>query len=341
MPKISLKPNRVTMYNEVLIKNTTTGELQSLPKLRKKFYDLDTFEEIKFTKQFHNFKISSAAQKTIQQKVNWLYLLSKSRYQKTYSGKEIFNFKINFLTLTLPSVQAHNTAEITKDCFNQFLTEIRSRTNMENYVWRLEFQGNGNLHYHIVTDTFIDYFLALKIWNRILRKKGYVQAYQKKFSKMNLAEYLDAVKYNDKVDFQQLAKRYAKGVSENWENPPSVDVKVCTSNKAISFYISKYFGKNKEDSAVCNPLDNEENSFSLRLWFCSRSLSRLTSIVDYEEIIPINWFTLLNGAAKVRNVIMDYANCLFFDITEMTNYIKSLLYPAFRHYATANDYNSA
>lgn len=341
MPKISLKPNRVTLFNEVLISDYSTGVLKTIPKSRSKFMDLDTFEEITFKKQFHHFKISSAAQKKIQEKINWLYLLAKSRYQKTYSGKEIFNFKINFLTLTLPSTQKHPTAQITNECFNQFLTEIRQRTKMENYVWRLEFQGNGNLHYHIVTDTYIDYFLAQKIWNRIINKLGYVDAYTAKFSAMSLQEYIDNVKYNDNVDFAKLAKSYVKNKRLGWTSPPSVDVQVCTSNKAISYYISKYFGKDKADACKCNALDNEQNSFSLRLWFCSRSLSALTSIVDYQECAPIDWFSLLKPYDKVKHLVLDYAQCLFFDIRDLSNYVKSLLYPVFRAYATNTGYCSA
>lgn len=341
VPKISLKPNRVTLFNEVLIPNHETGQLTHISKNRMVSRDHTNEKSQYVQKSFHNFTISHSAQKKIQEKINWLYLLAKSRYQKTYSGKEIFNFKINFLTLTLPSSQVHPTSQITNECFNQFLTEIRQRTKMENYVWRLEFQGNGNLHYHIVTDTYIDYFLAQKIWNRIINKLGYVDAYTQKFSSLSLRDYIENVKYNDNVDFNKLALRYAKGKKENWKNPPSVDVKVCTSNKAIAYYISKYFGKDKKDACKCNALDNEENSFSLRLWFCSRSLSALTSIVDYQENASIDWFSFLKPYEKVKHLVLDYAQCLFFDIRDLTNYVKSLLYPVFREYATNSGYNSA
>ena len=69
--------------------------------------------------------------------------MAKSRYKKTLTGVEIYNFKINFMTLTLPAKQMHPTAVITKNAFNQFLTEIRELYKMENYVWRIEFQKTG------------------------------------------------------------------------------------------------------------------------------------------------------------------------------------------------------
>lgn len=341
MPKFSLKADRLTLFNEVLIANSTTGELKNINKIRANSATDKEGNKILVKKQYHNFKISNSAQKTIQDKINWLFVLSRARYQKTYSGKEIHNFKVNFLTLTLPSKQLHATSQITKECFNQFLTEIRERTKMENYVWRLEFQKNGNLHYHIVTDTYIDYNLARKIWNRIINKLGYVSAYQHKFSAMTLSEYVLNSATHDNNTFDVLAKRYAKGKKENWTNPPSVDSKVATSNKAIAFYISKYFGKQDKTAKICNELDNEENSFSLRLWFCSRSLSKLKSICDYVEIQKIDWFSLLHGMDKVREVFCDYARCLFFDIKNLTNYAKSLLYQAYREYANDVGYCSA
>lgn len=92
---------------------------------------------------------------------------------------------------------------------------------------------------------------------------------------------------------------------------------------------------------IKNDLDNEKNSFSLRLWFCSRSLSKLTSIVDYKEKIEINWFDVIKGCNKVKEFVCDYATCLFFEIRNMSNYVKSLLYPTFRNYANEMGYCSA
>lgn len=374
--KVSLKSDRVTLFTEILKRVPGTNDIVNIRKkcisesntgtqnpvvtspiasgavlelwpqpIRAPFentakFPLPVFDK-SIEKKFHNFEISTAAQRNIREKINWLYTLARSRYVKTYSGKEIFNFKLNFLTLTLPSKQCHPTSEITNLCFNQFLTEIRSRVKMENYVWRLEFQKNGNVHYHIVTDVFIDYFFAQKIWNRIINKLGYVDAYTAKFKGFSLQQYLDNCEKNDKNDFSVLSKRYAKGCSEGWKNPNSVDVKSCTSNKTIAFYISKYFSKDKDNSKKCNDLDNEENSFGLRLWFCSRSLSKLTSICDYREALSIDWFSFLKGAENVRHVICDYAQCLFFDLSKLTNYLKSVLFPVFRNYATSQGYSSA
>ena len=67
----------------------------------------------------------------ILQKINWLYFLAKSKSVKTISGKEIYNFKINFITLTLPSKQIHPTNVITSQCLNQFITEMKKLYNID------------------------------------------------------------------------------------------------------------------------------------------------------------------------------------------------------------------
>ena len=47
-------------------------------------------------------------------------------------------------------------------------------------------QKNGNVHYHIVTDCFMDFHIVQKIWNRCIDKLGYVQEYSKKHNLMTL-----------------------------------------------------------------------------------------------------------------------------------------------------------
>jgi hypothetical protein len=332
LPKYSIKPNKIVYFNEVSWYGKADKKVSEPSQIKAK----PTVE-----KKFHGFQISHTAQKTLIEKVNWLYQLGKSRYVKTYSGKEIFNFKINFLTLTLPFNQSHPTSQITNECFNQFLTEVRSRTKMENYVWRLEFQSNGNVHYHIVTDTYIDYFFALKIWNRIINKLGYVDQYREKMSKLSLYEY--HVKYGENIgrSFEQSAKIYAKAKADKWQNPPSVDVKSCSSKNSIGFYIGKYFSKKEKTPVLQNPLDNESNSFGLRLWFCSRSLSKLKGIVEYLECANFCPKTLLLGIDKVRRYFHKYAECLYFEFSQLTNYAKSVLFPIMFEYAKSLGYSSA
>jgi hypothetical protein len=329
LPKFSAKPNKIVLFNEVSRYGSSD---------KKKGVESISNEKTNLTRKFHNFNITPTAQKNLREKISWLYQLSKSRFVITYSGKQITNFKINFLTLTLPAKQAHPTSQITNECLNQFLSEIRQRTKMENYVWRLEFQHNGNVHYHVVTDTYIDYFFAQKIWNRILSKLGYIDAFASKMKKLSAYDYFLEYGEKRKQTFEESHKSYVKGRSEGWRNPPSVDVKSCTSNKHIGLYISKYFSKKKDGNPICNALDNEDNSFGLRLWFCSRSLSKLKGIVDYVEAVEFNPADAIKSLDKTRKYFHKYATCYYFEWADLSNYIKSILFPYFYNYAKSLGY---
>lgn len=281
----------------------------------------------KLVRKFHNFDISINSARNLRKKIDFLYYYSNSRRVRTYSGKVISNFRVLFLTLTIPSIQIHNTGMIITNILDPFLQICRQRLKMTNYVWRLEFQANGNAHFHILTDTYIDYYFAKKHWNRCLNQLGYVDAYQSKMQALSYNDYCNMYGKDYKgqrVSNELLFKRYNAGKSTNWKNPNSVDVRSIRSSREISFYISKYFSK-KDKGLKCNDLDNEENSFALRLCYWSRSLSRLKL-----ESMPYDYYDadivqLLDADDSVIRCVYDYCVVYYFDISKVGIYLKKAL----------------
>lgn len=336
LPSFSLQPNKLSSFNSVFIRDKDNEQIKSIKEgtrtRAKKFTKITEANNI--TRSSHNYTISDNAFRTLKSKINWLYYLSKSKQIKTYNGKDIFNFKIGFITLTLPSKQQTCTKEVTQSLLNPFLTEIRQRTGMENYVWRLEFQKNGNVHYHIVTDTYIDYHLVKKIWNRLLDSKGYIQPYRDKMNKLLLSDYIDLYKYSTKYTYSDLVKNYARNKREDWSQPNSVDVKPVVSNKAIANYISKYFAKDSNDNPIKNELDNDENSENLRLWFCSRSLSKLKSVSNFCEAVDYDIFSIISWADEVKKVVLKYTTMYYFELSKMRGKARQWIEFLLKKYAT-------
>ena len=343
LPSFSLQPNKLSSFNSVFIRDKENEQIKSVKEGNRtrasKFTKIANSNHI--TRSHHNFTISDNAFRNLKSKINWLYYLSKSKQIKTYNGKDIFNFKIGFITLTLPSKQNTCTKDVTQSLLNPFLTEIRQRTGMENYVWRLEFQKNGNVHYHIVTDTYLDYHLVKKIWNRLLNSKGYIQPYQDKMNKLLLSDYIDLYKYNDKYQYSDLVKNYARNKRENWTQPNSVDVKPVISNKAIANYISKYFSKDSDENPLKNDLDTDENSENLRLWFCSRSLSKLKSVSNFCEAVEYDIFSIISWADDVKKVVLRYATMFYFEISTMRGKARQWIEFLLKKYASDMGYQSS
>ena len=343
VPSYSLTPHRLSLFN----RRSRRQESDTIAKVKlsrdEKNKILANLHGGEYSKElrFHSFKISEQARKTMILKIQWLYFMAKSRYKKSITGKEIHNFKLNFITLTLASKQVHPTAQITKECFNQFMVELRERYKIENYVWRLEFQKNGNVHYHIVTDCYTDFHIVQKVWNRCQEKLGYVTAYQKKHALMSLNDYVIAYSNNGEVPFETLKYRYAKGRSLEWRVPNSTDVKSVSSGKKISFYISKYFSKKENRNNACNPLDNKENSLGLRLWFCSRSLSKVDKVSDFIHSKSIDLLSIVTSVKDTLCVMHDYCISYFYSFSSLLNEHKVIIHKLLYDYCISTGYSSS
>lgn len=335
---VSISPTKIckTVSVSKSVKNSWGyWELQEKPKT--------STTKKKLVKKYHNFEISPNSQKNLRSKVEWLFQYARARNIKTYSGKIIKNYKCGFITLTLPSKQKHNTGYIITQMLDEFLQQLRKRIKMINYVWRLEFQANGNAHFHIVTDSYCDYYLALKLWNKILNAHGYIEPYRKKMSALTYVQYVAKFgkkKNGEKIQNEVLFKRYNYGKSTNWSNPNTVDCKNISKGGSISFYISKYFSK-KEKSAKKNELDNEENSFALRLCFWSRSLSRCKSESMPIQYYDTNVFEILKKDESVYCVVYDYCTVLYYEFHKLGDYCKEILNRYFKKCRFEDNYTPA
>lgn len=331
----SVSPSKVCLTTS--ISKSYKNELGTWELKPKKKAEVTHVEKgVQLKKKWHNMEISKNSQRNLRQKIEYLFLYAKKRRIKTYNGKMLPNFKVVFLTLKLPSKQRHSSSKIIVECLQPLLDLFRKRLNMVNYVYRVEFQKNGNIHFHICTDTYIDYYFALKHWNRYLNVLGYIDSFSEKMSKLTLSEY--NAKYGKdytgaKIDFNIVKKRYENGVKKKWRNPNSVDVKNAKGGDNIGLYISKYFSK-KDGGCKMNELDNEENSFALRLCYWSRSLSRMKP-----ESMPVEYYDIqvMRELAKDKSVTIcfyDYCTVIYYDLKKLSGIAKEWL---LRYFAALRD----
>jgi len=212
---------------------------------------------INFADTFHDLKMSASAIKTIKKSCNLILYLSRQRhfqeylkmkkqrvactgYRKQTVESKAVNSAYNrylctFLTLTLPAKQTHTDIELTKYVLHPFLSYARKIWKVRYFVWKKELQQNGNLHYHLVTDRYIDHDCLRVAWNRCCNR-GYVEGVEKPF------DYVD--RYSDK-----MIKMFADG----WDKEKmfeyysqSDSVQEATEKEALEFERKN----NREISAV-------------------------------------------------------------------------------------------
>jgi hypothetical protein len=160
IPALSINPDFITMYDRWY--DCATGRGRSEASKRN----------LKNNKRTND--ISPNAAKRLNRAVSWLCQLSdvKKVYSKKLNKK--FTFRCSFVTLTLPASQCHSDNIIKSKLLNSFLNHARLYWGVKAYVWRAEKQKNGNIHFHIMWDKFVIYWLIRKVWNRCCEQLGYI-----------------------------------------------------------------------------------------------------------------------------------------------------------------------
>jgi len=199
----------------------------------------------------HDGKVSTKANRKVRQSIDWILYLAISKKFGKRPPKHLrsHRFKINFITLTLSASQRVTLAdllrlpdkerkravnnpemingdftgfyfidtdnEIKSTMLNHFLVKARKYWGVSNYLWRAEPQGNGRIHFHIVTDKFIPWRQLRSTWNSIQNKLGYV----------------------DRFTLNNHGKK----------DPNSVDVHAVWKIKYLAAYLAKYCAKDSPD----------------------------------------------------------------------------------------------
>lgn len=160
-------------------------------------------------------KLSRKAITGLRNAINWLAISAQQKRVYVRKSDKSFNFKIAFITVTLPETLAPvSSTDLQKKLLNPFLVYLRKVQGLKNYVWRIEHQANGRLHVHITCDTFIHHEVIRTNWNKQLRKHGILEEFYAKF------------------------KHY---------NPNSTDIHSVKNIKNIAGYLAKYFSKKNSD----------------------------------------------------------------------------------------------
>ncbi len=164
VPYISIRPNYLSSY--------------SLPEHRRVRTVSQQNNQLNLAVNAHGGRVSKKANRRIRQAIDWLLYLSKDKDFTPFKSGKVYQFKVNFVTLTLCARQAHSDQFIKKHLLQPFLDYGRKVWKIDNYVWRAEPQKNGNIHFHLVTDVYIPWNELRNEWNKLQAKLGYVRRFQ-------------------------------------------------------------------------------------------------------------------------------------------------------------------
>lgn len=227
----------------------------------------------------NNGCMSDFSCRKMKRALEWLLLIAKNKRVWCKSSKNWVRFRVCFVTLTLASKQRDTDQVIKSKLLNSMLTELRKYNGMKHYVWRAEKQSNGNIHFHLVTDSFIEASKLRERWNRICNTLGYTAEYTARMSS-EVGEFSDYYnKYCDQGSYSTLMKRYNYGRATGWTQPNSTDIHSVKKVKNLIAYLFKYLSKNVNNIEELSEHERNQLLVSGQLWGLSESLSKMRSVI--------------------------------------------------------------
>lgn len=252
---MSVSPSRFVVYSRIMTDKPRSGSPKKSGAILRQ----------------HVNGLSYKAAMRMRQAIEALVYTSVIR--KVYYKMEhrYFDFKVNFITLTLPSVQCHSDSVIVNKILSPFLMRWKKEQPSLLYVWKAEVQDNGNIHFHITSNMFYHHRLLLTHWLKYVDRLGYVARSGLERPNAtdvhaihkvnNIAAYLTS--YVTKKDlYKKVLKRYHRRYG-----------KVLRSDKSPFFTLPKnYFSFIKR-------------KLSCVLWSCSKELKKPTLNIACQDPI--------------------------------------------------------
>jgi hypothetical protein len=238
-------------------------------------------EELK-VKTARNGYMSKATKSKIKTLVDTLVFLSQLPEASRQKMNKRLGYKqqrcyLTLITCTLPAAQHLNEMgefddeHVKRQLLKPFLEKLGYTFDVDLHIWVSEPQENGNIHFHILIDKYIDNTKKdgneaesqrlTKAWNSILAKHGYIQEYATAqrarhaagfaydASQQRRVEHFDAatgryVTRMEAVNYADQVEAYAYGEATGWQNPNTVDIHKLKAQNNIKAYICKYLTKN-------------------------------------------------------------------------------------------------
>lgn len=283
-PVLQIRKNSVVLYYELL------GH-------RHRLNNPKTWQKKDLNKDAYQGKVTLGVRKRLTKAVNVLLQMTKPTWiTNPVTGKYQYH-NISFITLKITN-QENVTARLAYDnCFSHFLDWLTRTNGTKLYVWKLEKEQRGQVHYHITTPDFIDYRLIRKKWNSLLRKAGYLDEYAKENGHYD-ANSTDIHEVNNVTN---LGPYLVKALADNIKAAERMKK---TRNGKTDQTIGAEMAKDEQNETCTDG----------KIWGCSELLSMAKYITFACSERHFKAVELLKAAGKIREISSDTGSASYWSV---------------------------
>lgn len=213
----------------------------------------------KIRRQTYSGEVTEHARRRIMRTVD--VFLQKSETRRVWNPvcNAFVNFRLSFITLTIPSStpvagsEGHEALRMWLQHFRRQPAKKAISEQLSSYVWKAELQERGQLHYHVTANRFLHWAEIQRVWNGLMDRRGWLEEF-----------------------------RTAHGHS----NPNSTDVHSVYKVRDIQAYLGKYLSKTgaRDVSEYGFQVPIFRPSIGAKVWGCSEDLkcARFSEMLDSE-----------------------------------------------------------
>lgn len=209
---LQLRPNCLIHYQKITNHGSrlmqSTAFQQNIDALK---------EQVKYTGT-----MTVGAEKRLTKAINIMVQSSPTTLIYNPVSKKRQNFKLSFITLTIPELTDITLHDCNKKMLEPFLRWMRQVHNTTLYIWKAERQKRGAIHYHITSNKFIHYQEIRNKWNWLLSKHNLNESYVKEHQHNNA----NSTDVHSVKNIKNLAPYLIKYFTKTEQNPDNEKGKI-------------------------------------------------------------------------------------------------------------------
>ena len=250
-------------------------------------------------------KVTVGAKKRMAKAIDTLLQISPQQKILNPIINKYQTFQLTFLTLTISDdSNIYDAKYCYKNLLNPILSKLKKQFNVSDYIWKLELQKRGQIHYHITTNKFIDYSQIRNEWNMLQNELGILEDYKLKYKNSNP----NSTDIHAVYKVQDIKKYLLKYLSKESQNERNVNGKIwdCSENLKKFKPFEIYYNDINENKL--NEYKNHPESDVFKNEHCeivSNKAIKVSSILNTSQIANLkeHIFNIKNYSTQKKSKI--------------------------------------